>query len=308
MLIKSFRDIVRHWSRNYISQIATLTVLIGTFSAFSMAMLIHQNLDTFLSRWGNDVKANIYLTEDITTDQTLQIQKAIEKSRLFESTRYLTKEDAAKKFRERVGELVPDLLSDVDFQNPLPASFELQIRGGLDSKSAFNDLVNWAKSIRSLMGVDEVSYGQGWVENYSSVVEVFKVGSWSFLLIIFIGSLFIIGNSVRSAVEQKRDEIVVLELFGASRNYIIIPFVIEGLLTGFVAGVISVIVVFALFHWQVDYLLNELRFFNFRNKIDFLNFGRIFIVILTSSALGATAAFIWSSQIASGWAAAEANE
>lgn len=288
-------------------QLATVSVLAGSFTVLTIAILAQQNVERVLTQWGNDVRINVYLKENTTQDDELKISKFIEGKSLFSNVKFLTKKDAAEKFKERAGKYAPGLLSDIEFDNPLPSSFEMVLAGGLGSNLQFGQLLSVIAEIKNISGVDEVSYGQGWVENYASVLKAFSIVSGVFAAVLLIGSLFVIGNSIGSSISQRRDEIEILELFGATRAMIIWPFIYEGLILGFISAAVAVLVTYALYAFQSDVLINELSFWNIKARVEFLTLNRILCILAFGTVLGALGALIWVRRLSTGWAAADAN-
>lgn len=297
----------KSWRHQITAQIATLCVLIASFTVLSVAALIHQNMHRMLSHWGNEVKVNVYLQEDIGQTDTELLKKYLNENKIFNKVHYLSKNEAAIKFKKRAGQYLPGLLEDMEFDNPLPASFEMVVAGGLNSSAQFNKLYEIVQDLKIKNGVDEVSYGQGWVENYASVLKVFSLTSTAFILILLSGTLFVIGNSIRNSIVLRRDEIEVMELCGATRKMILTPYIFEGALMGLAASALSLAVAYTLFIWQADLFSTELSFWNFSTKLEFLNLSRISLIIFMGTGLGGAGAYLWARQQATGWAAAAAS-
>lgn len=289
-------------------QIATLSVLVGTFTVNSLFALVHQNLQTILTRWGSEVKVSVYLKDEAAAADVSRVGDFLKSSEFANKVDYLSKDAAAQRFREKIGQISPGMFSDSEFINPLPASFELVLKKGIGRTSEYGDLVKFAKEVSGFSGVEEVSYGQGWVENYAAVLRVFSWTSTFLVFVLLMGGLFVIGNSIRNSVAQRRDEIAVLELFGATKWMIQWPFIFEGAFMGFLASVLSVALSYLLFSWQTELLGTSLNFWGFTTSLQFLTALRIVGVISLGTLLGAMGAYFCVRQVNTGWAAAEAGE
>lgn len=296
----------RTWQHQTTMQLATLSVLIGSFTVLTVAALIHQNIKGFLNHWGDKVKVNVYLNEDISQTQMGMIDKFLKSSDVFESHKYLSKKDAAENFKKRISKYAPNLVADLESENPIPASFEVLVDGGIQSKHQFDLIVAVADQLKKMQGVEEVSYGQGWVENYAAVLKVFSITSILFVFVLLCGVLFVIGNSIRNSISQRRDEIELLELFGATRGAILWPYIFEGLVMGFISASTAVMFTYLAYAWQVDVVSGELTFWNVNANIEFLNIFRIISLIFIGTALGGLGSYLWARKISTGWAASEA--
>jgi cell division transport system permease protein len=307
MSIGALSNFKKSWRGQTALQVATLSVLAGSFTIISMAALVHQNMQSILTHWGNEVKVNVYLKEDAQDTDTKNISDFLNKSGEFSNVEFLTKKKAVEKFKSRVGQYVPGLLNDLEFDNPLPASFEMSINGGMSSGFSYDKLLKIVKTVKSLNGVDEVSYGQGWVENYAAVLKVFSVTSISFIIILLAGALFVVGNSIRNAISQRRDEIEILELCGATRAMIIWPYLFEGFVTGVLAASLALISTYGFYSWQIHMASTNLTFWNFTSRVTFLSESRIIAIILMGASLGVFGSYLWVRKISTGWAAAESS-
>lgn len=308
MSLSAHSTFLRTLKRRMGVQMATLSVLAGSFCILSIAILVHQNVERLLTQWGDKVKVNVYLKETATKNEEDKVSQFISKSGLFNKVQFLTKKDAARKFKERIGQYSPGLLSDLEFDNPLPASFELELANGLKSNMQYSKLVSFAGELKVLSGVDEISYGQGWVENYATVLKAFSIVSTVFISVLLLGSLFVIGNSIGNSVAQRRDEIELLELFGATRSMILWPFIYEGIVLGFTAAASAIILTYALYQTQSDLLMSELSFWQMKENIEFLSWGRMLLILFFGSGLGALGSYLWARKANTGWAAAEATQ
>lgn len=299
---------LRSWKHNTTVQITTLSVLTGTFFVIGAFALLHENLDGVLTRWGHEIQMTVFLDDGIEPVALKQLETKIKQDEQVEKVEYVSKERAAKAFLAQMGTMAPQFLGDEKFGNPLPASLEVSMVSGLSKGSAFDDLVKLASALASEEGVEEISYGQGWVENYASVVQQFGRSSWFVILVLLAGSFLIVGNSIRNSVSQKRDEIEVLELVGATPFRIQAPFVFEGSLFGLMASVLAVGLVYVFFQGQVLISDTSLQFLGLSTKLQFLAPTSVFMILVFGFLSGALGSWLCVRQISTGWTAAHRQE
>jgi cell division transport system permease protein len=306
--MRAWRSFIRTFKYQTSMQIATLSVLVGTFTINALFALVHQNLQTILTRWGSEVKVSVYLKDQAATPDITRVGEFLKSSEFANQVDYLSKDQAAQRFREKIGQISPGMFTDSEFINPLPASFEIVLKKGIGRNSEYSDLVKFAKEVAGFSGVEEVSYGQGWVENYAAVLKVFSWTSAFLVFVLFMGGLFVIGNSIRNSVAQRRDEISVLELFGATKWMIQWPFIFEGAFMGLLASILSIALSYVLFSWQAELIGSNLNFWGFTSSLQFLSAARVATVIALGTGLGAMGAYFCVRQVNTGWAAAETSE
>jgi cell division transport system permease protein len=103
-------------------------------------------------------------------------------------------------------------------------------------------------------GVEDVLYGQEWVDRLISLVQVMKVLGIVIGAVLGIASLFIVANTIRLAVYARAQEIEIMRLVGASRSYIQIPLILDGTLQGGLGAAIALGMLYVLFRatlWQL---------------------------------------------------------
>jgi cell division transport system permease protein len=305
MISRLLQSFFRSWREHAAMQSATLAVLTGTFVVVTLFFFLHGNMVKILTQWGNNVRMAVFIKDDATAEQVASVQRFLEDTGSFATVSYVSKEQAARKFQEQMGSHSPQLLNDPEFGNPLPASFEAKFNDGVNSKGRYEDMLDLAKKIGVLAGVEDVSYGQGWVENYASLLKVFSSSSWILIIILLSGSLFVVGNAIRSTLFQRRDEIEVLELVGATPYLIRAPYIFEGAVMGFVAAALSIVICFALFRWQQSMTAAHLGFWGLAAEIGFLGWKESFAILMLGIWFGAFGSFLCVRRIATGWAAAQ---
>jgi cell division transport system permease protein len=95
-------------------------------------------------------------------------------------------------------------------------------------------------------GVDEVIYGQNYVQKLFSITAI--VGTIAFLIIVvlLLAAIVLIFNTIRLAIHARRKEIEVMKLVGATNWFVRLPFLFEGFFEGFIGSVISVVLLYFL--------------------------------------------------------------
>ncbi|MCB0384046.1 MAG: ABC transporter permease [Bdellovibrionales bacterium] len=298
----------RSWQQQTGMQLATLSVLAGTFVVITLFWLIHHNMDRVLVSWGESARLSVFLSDQAKEDEIKTTHQFLEGLGQFKKIDFLTKEEAAQKFDQQMGSYSPDFLSDPEFGNPLPASFEASLRDGIPTEKRYALLVDLARKIAGQPMVEDVYYGQGWVENYTAVVRSFQASSWLLVLVLLCGSLFVIGNSIRNAIAQRRDEIEILELVGATPEMIRLPYVVEGVLMGAIASLMSIGICYLLYAWQADMIRTELGFLNLSRAIGFIGWADGVGIVLMGALFGAAGAYLCVHRVCNGWAASQVED
>lgn len=303
--LKCFR---RSWVHHTGMQIATLTVLAATFSIAAFVTSLSFNLSRILASWGNGVQLTVYLNDDVGDQATQQLKHELSNMELFQEITYVPRETATLNFKTQMASYAPNLLADADFSNPFPASFRLALRGGIANDKDVSKVEKIAASIQAMPGVEDVSYGQSWVRNYSSFVTTLYTAGGVMAVVLLIGSLFVVGNSIGTSIASRREEIEILELVGATALMIRRPFVAEGLVTGMLAAAIALLLNYALHLWEKSVLASSLALSRLVPLMSYLDFATIVAFLLLGAAIGAFGAWLSVRRINDGWSAKQALE
>ncbi len=290
------QNIKRSFRHHPTTQTTTLFVLTATFFVIASFFCVQKNLQHVFEVWGESVQYTVYLRDMISPEALKKIRQKLESSNQFESINFVEKSEAAKKFKIEMGLYSAGLLSDADFGNPLPASFETKLKPNQSVQSL-------TSALTQMDGVDEVSYGQGWIENYLTFIKTFARASNFLMALLLVASLFIVSFSIRSAISQRRDEIEILELVGATSRMIKAPFLAEGAFIGSAASLFAILFCYGFYHWQLQFFEDSialwklnLQFLSLFQSMGFIGLGGFF---------GWLSAYFCVQTQASGWAAAE---
>jgi cell division transport system permease protein len=166
---------------------------------------------------------------------------------------YVSREQALELARRELGDL-HELVAELDV-NPLPASLEVRLRPGLRDERAVRDV---ADRIAAYPIVDEVLYGQDWLDKIFLLRRIAGAAAGVLGAAFAAVAALIIGAAVRMAIFARRDEIAIMRLVGATEAFIQGPFLIEGMLTGLLGGLIALPALF-LTHRQLSGSVFELE-------------------------------------------------
>jgi cell division transport system permease protein len=294
--LKNF--IARSWHSHALMQVATLSVLVFTFTLIISTYSVITNIKQILTVWGDKVQITVFLEEGLREKQLSKLRDAINGLGSFKEVKYIDRKSASEIFAQQMGAYVPDLN---DFEDAFPASFELT----LASKKHLNRLEKTASSLSALNGVEDVSYGQEWVSNYQGLIRGLSGYGWGIVIVLILGTLFVVGNFTRLSISKNRSEIEILELVGASRFAIRTPFVVEGALQGAIAVTLALVLSYAIFSLESQLLSGKLAFLGMAKHFQYFSFSSVVSIFLAGVLAGSLGAFINVRQLNDGWSASK---
>lgn len=294
----------RAWSRHWPLQFASVSVMTLVLVILNMLFLGFTAFNQMIDQWGRGMEMTVYLREGAPSDKLEEFRRDLAASEDFEGVRFTSKTDATKRFLEAMGPDAAELLNDPKWNSPIPASFELRLSEKIAIDRRLASLENWSSRFKSLAFVEDVFYGQGWVENFSN----FMTSARGLVLLLWALSLtvglLIVSNCIRLSFLQRREEIEVLELVGATRRFIRVPFLIEGLVIGVTASVLSLAASYGLHSALLSWLSVKWTFWMAIQELSPLQGWYIAANLLSGAAFGSLGAWNCVRKLNTGWSAA----
>jgi len=197
------------------------------FLIVGIFLVLTQNLGAALAQWRDQYQITVFLDDRITGEQLALLRKRIASEQAVRALAYISKDEALRAFRQELRGR--ESLLDGLGENPIPASFQLRVREEHQTPQALRQL---AASLGRLEGVEEVQYGQEWVERMAAALQVVQLIGLTVGIALGAASLLIVSNTVRLAIYARAEEIEVMRLVGATKTTIRLPFLLEGLIQG----------------------------------------------------------------------------
>ena len=198
------------------------------------------------------------------------------------SIEYVSKDEAMKRFKEHLGEQ-QGLVAALDGNNPLPSSFVITFENPEEVKQA-------AKLVTTYPEVESAHYGQDVIEQIFKITEVIRIGGIALIAFLAGATLFIISNTIRLTVFARRKEIGIMKYVGATNWFIRWPFLIEGMLLGFIGAAIATACVWEFYHFILVEVESSLAFLPLVPMVPFFYnlAGMLFGVGIVVGAIGST--------------------
>jgi cell division transport system permease protein len=222
------------WRSRLINALSVGTIAVSLF-VLGAFLTIAANLSEVVTRWTQKVQVTLYLEDRIEPRIAKLLADRVKDDPAVETLATVGREEARERFRALFRDLraLPDELG----ANPFPASFEVTLKPGHQTRAAVERFV---KTYEKAPGVEEVQYDLLWIQRLSTAVRLLR-GVGAFLgAILALAGVFTISNVIRLTVYARQDELDIMRLVGATQAYVRGPFVVEGMLQGGLGGLLSV--------------------------------------------------------------------
>jgi cell division transport system permease protein len=217
--------------------IFTITISLLLLSSFSIFLF---NAHTVVESLRSKVEMEVFLQDQLRPDEIDGLRARVGMVEGVKEVRFVSKEEAAAIFKEEFGE---DIYKVLDF-NPLPASLKISLHPDFRNVEGAERIFN---AIRDIEGVEDVIYRKSLLELLDRRARVFLLIALGIGVFITISSIFLVANTIRLAIYAKRKIIQTMKLIGATRGFIRTPFLLEGLVQGFLGGLLAAGILFLTF-------------------------------------------------------------
>ena len=251
IFLYSFQSAVKNmWHEKWINVLTILTIAVGLLILGGF-ILVTLNMDSTLKRWSKGFGLVVYVEEDLSPEEEGLLREFFKKDPDVAEVKYISKDHALKELKRTLGTMT-SILEGFE-ENPLPSSFELKLkREALDSVR----IEQKASQIKQMSGVEDVQYGEKWLSSLNTMSKGMKIVGMLLGTIIFIAISFATYSTIKILFYRRIDEIETLKLLGATRSFIRLPFLLEGLFIGILGGIVGFLCLFALYSF-VSYKIIE---------------------------------------------------
>ena len=250
-------------------------VLIMTFSLliFGIFLLATANLREVLRYAHEKVEIVAFLEDGITVGGLDSLRMELDAIPFIEERRYIDPEEALTKLRSEFGPR--SFILDALDENPMPASFEITLKPQYRLRDR---VISVAERIAKLPGVEDVSYGRGWITRLESLVRMFALIDICVGLVVAVASIVTVSYTVRLTLYARKEQIRVLKLVGATDWFVMLPFLLEGVIHGLISVFISLFVIYAAFR-VIEVRIPQAVFMPFGMVLFFAIFGTLSAVL-----------------------------
>lgn len=233
----ALKEAMSGFRKSKLSSFASIFVLFISLLAIGMFAVAGYNLNRLIKTIKGKIEVEVFIKDGRTSKQIDSLKKIVMSFNEVEDVFYISKEEAAKIFEKEFGENIFNVL---DF-NPLPASFKIKLKEEFRTLHGVESLVRKLKKIpdfedvkyrRALLGIIE--------RRFRILSQVFFAAG----ILLSVVSILLIVNTIRLTIYAKRKLIKIMQLVGATRGFIVLPFLIQGFLQGLIGGFFSAVTIY----------------------------------------------------------------
>lgn len=280
--LTSLGEISQHW----VGSVMTIAVLGLSLTLPSTFYVLVKNTEALTQQWQQATEINLFLTPNTASADIQQLIKRVSLWPEVENIHYISAEQGLEAFKQQSG--LGDVLMYLD-SNPLPDVIVVTPQAKHMSATAAKILLN------KLTQQHDVDYGQldvEWLNRLHALIEVTKELTIAIASVLFLAVVLIVGNTIRLNILNKKTEILVMKLVGATNGFIQRPFLYTGFWFGLLGGVCAWVCVGFLLWWiqgSIDALAQQ---YQHNIYLSGIQFSELLVILAASITLGLTGSYV----------------
>ena len=265
---------------------ASLMIMCATMIIFGIFLILGENINHFVDQVKSEQGFQVFLKTDATDEEVQKVGEEIRKIDGVSTAEYKDKAYALNTMKEKLGdksELIEGYGPDY-----FPTSYVVTLTDLNLSKDVQNKILEIAN-------VDKITSSDKTVSTLLSLAKGIKAVTGVILMLLIVISIFIISNTIKLTVHARRKEISIMKYVGATNNFIRWPFIVEGMIIGILASVISIVIVGGAYSLLAEQAVNanfmqtiNMSLVGFRDMISSI----IFVYMLLGIGIGALGSVI----------------
>ena len=249
ILAEGFKNVWRHKS----SAVSSVFSIYLTLIVSGSLLIVSQNTNKLIEYLRDKYKIEVFFKDSVTEKRVEELAADFKSINGVSSITIMSKKDAERIFKSQFGD---DILSILGY-NPLPISCVINLKKDWPSRIDIKPIIS---NLRKYREVDEINH-QGKlisrIENYyESFLEIMVV----IVSITLIIAVFIISNTVKLTILSKKELIRSLQLIGATKSFVKGPFIVEGIVHGLLATVLSFYTIIGVLNFSKYFIYDLTRF------------------------------------------------
>ena len=226
---------------------ASLIIMCATMIIFGVFLILGENINHFVDNLKADQGFSVFIKVDATQEEIDKVGEQIRAIDGVNTVDFVSKDDALNIMRERLKD-TKGVLDGFD-KELLKTSYTVTVTDLSKSKDIQNQ-INGIENVAKIESSDET------VAALVNIANGIRIVTGVILLLLIIISVFIISNTIKLTVHARRKEISIMKYVGATNSFIRWPFVVEGMIIGIIASLISIVIVGGAYNFIANEVVN----------------------------------------------------
>lgn len=214
--------------KNFVMSFASFSILLVSLLQISVAVLVMMNVNIIMGNIEDTNQIIVYVKDGVSESTVSHIGDVLNNNGDLTDIEYISKEEAEKEFIETYLGEYAELMEYLE-SNPMPEAYKVRV-------TDVEKIRPIVAAIGTLEGVEKVRAPYDFADALVNIRNTFSIIVIAVLLTLVLVSIVIISNTIRTSVFARRSEITIMKYVGATNGFIKLPFFVEGMFVGILAG------------------------------------------------------------------------
>ena len=229
---------------------ASLMIMYATMIIFGIFLILGENINHFVKEIESAQGIQVFIKNEATQEQIEELGEKIRKIDGVSTIEYVSKEKALDQMKEKFGDK-KDLLEGYEGENNIFTASYVVTLTDLNQSKTVQDQILTFDQVKKITSKDET------VTTLINLANGIKIVTGVILMLLIVISIFIIANTIKLTVHARRKEISIMKYVGATNGFIRWPFIVEGMIIGIFASIISIVIVGVAYSFLAEQLVNS---------------------------------------------------
>ncbi len=237
--------------KNKKSTASCLIIMCAAMFIFGLFFTVGENVEHMMQEILQSQGLQVFLYNDVSDQEIKKVESELNKIDGVNKITYISREDAFTQVKEEF-QSNPNLLDGIEEKKIFPPSFMVTL-----DKLELNEQIQ--SQIRQIDKVEDITTENDTITTLMGLAKGIRIVSLIILIILVVISIFIISNTIKLTVYARRKEISIMKYVGATNGFIRWPFIVEGIIIGLIAAMLSIVIVGVAYNVIINKLmLNEI--------------------------------------------------
>lgn len=214
--------------KNFVMSFASFSILLVSLLQVSISVLVMMNVNIIMGNIEDTNQIIVYIKDGVSDSTVAHIGDVLKNNADLTDIEYISKEDAEKEFIDTyLGEFA-EIMEYLE-SNPMPEAYKVRV-------TDVEKIRPIVAAIQTLDGIEKVRAPYDFADALVNIRNIFSIIIIAVLLTLVLVSIVIISNTIRTSVFARRNEITIMKYVGATNGFIKLPFFVEGMFVGILAG------------------------------------------------------------------------
>lgn len=235
IFFKNIGEAFKSVGRNAALSLASISCITITLILVGISLVLSYNVKNFTSEIEKDMTIAVFVDREATEEVSSKVKEQIESLSNISEITFESKNEVKEQMMAE-SEVFNNIMSEyTEENNPLQDTYLIKVKD-------IELIGETAEEIKKIEGIAIVKYGEGMVEELIKIFDIINKITYVVVIGLVLVTAFLISNTIKITIANRKRQIEIMRLVGASNTYIKLPFFFEGIILGFIGSVLPILI------------------------------------------------------------------